>query len=174
MSAQRLSGNLSGGDILPISASDLVGFCERGEGVADRHLAGLVALHSHPFEDLATGEAVASLDELEKLLALAPATHAGSSPGASPARCCSPSSRFPGLCRFVGVDRGELSIDEIKLLLQFLLLGKDRFALGIEAVAFTLYKRLESFVSHSYPPYFLGGNVMWRPLSEKASRISET
>src|SRR5437870_1793015 len=84
MSNQRSSGifvgtgGMSGGDILPVLPSNLLRFRERREGIADRHLAGLVALQPHFFENLAAGDTLAARDEFEQLVALGigPATSA--------------------------------------------------------------------------------------------------
>src|SRR5689334_14530964 len=45
-------------------APDLVALAECGERITDRHLALLVALQAHPFQDFASGQPVALLDQL--------------------------------------------------------------------------------------------------------------
>src|SRR5437016_4318897 len=142
MSAQRLSGNFSGGDILPISACDLVGFGERGKRVRYRHLAGLVALQPHLFEDLAAAKATSLFDDREQLITPAAATGAaGSSATTDAAGGGLPRGRFPALRRLIGFDRGKLAVYRFELLIKLVLLGKDCLALAVKACPLTLYER---------------------------------
>src|SRR4051794_32207764 len=52
--------------ILSTLAPNLVALAECGERVADRHLARLVALQAHPFQDIAARQSVALPDQLEQ------------------------------------------------------------------------------------------------------------
>src|SRR5438270_343853 len=162
MSAQRLSGNFSGGDILPISSCDLVALDERGERVRNRHLAGLVALQPHFFEDLGATEAPSLFDDREQLITPAAATGAaGSSASTGAAGRDLPRRRLPALRRLIGFDRGKLPVYRFELLFKLLLLGKNGFPLTIEACPLTLNECLECFVRHPHSPSWIGDLVAY-------------
>src|SRR5205823_686636 len=60
--AESMPRGASCDDVLAVPPSNLVRFGERGEGIRYRHLAALVALQPHLFEDLASCEAAAFAD----------------------------------------------------------------------------------------------------------------
>src|SRR6266436_1297528 len=74
-----------GGDVFAVPPRYLVALRKRGEGVRYRHLAGLVALEPHLFEDLAAGEAAAFADHFHQFVAFGAAPGAGRA--ASPSLC---------------------------------------------------------------------------------------
>src|SRR5205085_2195541 len=97
-------GRRSACDIFPVPPRNLLALGKCREGVADRHLARLVALEPHFFEDLAAGKSLAGGDDFEQLFTPRAATARRS------ARAGLPPS-LSGLGRFVRIDGFEFSVD---------------------------------------------------------------
>src|SRR5947209_10190968 len=111
------------GVIRPSVTSYLVVFREGSESIRYRHLARLVALESHFFENLAAGEAAAFANHTEQVIALIPAP-AGAAPSTGRA------ALFALLTlAFEYVELGEHVVELVQLLLNGPLLVQQLFAL---------------------------------------------
>jgi len=142
-------------DVFPVVvASDLVALRQCSQGIRYGHLARLIALEPHLFEDLPAGEAVAVLDDEQELLALAAAPGSGDAPRSGlPSRC-----RLASLGRFVRFDGAEFAVDGVELLFKLMLLVEDSLALFVEALTLAGGERLEG-LCHPFPPALIGGLV---------------
>src|SRR5436190_7682824 len=165
MSNQRSSGifvgtgGMSGGDILPVLPSNLLRFRERREGIADRHLAGLVALQPHFFENLAAGDTLAARDEFEQLVAL----------GIGPATSAT-ATAFASLLTFEHVELRQHDIEFVDLGLDSLLLGFEFLALCEKCFALLCDEGFgfsKNSGLHVFPPEFVGWFVLVFPISAK-------
>src|SRR5947209_16224735 len=127
---------VSGCQVFAAVAANLVALGEGGQGVRHRHLAGLVALQTEFFEDLASAETAPFPDHAQQLLTAASTPTAGrSAPGAS-----SPGPGTVCVLALEHVEFREHPIELVELLLNRALLVQQLLPLVQQSLALARYE----------------------------------